>query len=67
MEDSDEKTSNFIQQNFNTVFNPSATCAMGRVDDKAAVVDSKARVIGVKRLRVVDVSLVQWASAVDCL
>lgn len=34
----------------------SCTCRMGRVDDPNAVVDSKARVIGVTGLRVVDAS-----------
>ncbi|RDL33850.1 Uncharacterized protein BP5553_08218 [Venustampulla echinocandica] len=39
-----------------TVFHPAATCAMGRSSDPNAVVDSKAKVIGVKNLRVVDAS-----------
>ena len=34
----------------------SCTCRMGRTDDSMAVVDSKARVIGVNGLRVVDAS-----------
>lgn len=38
------------------VFHASATCAMGKATDSWAVVDSKARVIGVDRLRVVDAS-----------
>lgn len=33
-----------------------ATCKMGKVDDEMAVVDSHARVIGVKGVRVVDTS-----------
>lgn len=33
-----------------------ASCKMGKLDDEMAVVDSQARVIGVKRLRVVDTS-----------
>ena len=56
VEDSDESILRFIQENFNTVLHPSVTCAMGRADDRDAVVASKARVIGVKRLRVVDAS-----------
>jgi len=39
-----------------TVFHPAATCAMGRIDDPNAVVNSKAKVIGVQNLRVVDAS-----------
>jgi choline dehydrogenase len=34
----------------------SCTCKMGKTDDPIAVVDSKARVIGFERLRVVDAS-----------
>jgi choline dehydrogenase-like flavoprotein len=39
-----------------TVWHASCTCKMGKVDDPDAVVDSKARVIGVTGLRVVDAS-----------
>lgn len=45
-----------IRQSLNTVFHAAATCAMGKTSDPKAVVDSKARVIGVKNLRVVDAS-----------
>ncbi|QRX84235.1 GMC family oxidoreductase [Glaciimonas sp. PAMC28666] len=40
-----------------TIFHPVGTCKMGRITDKLAVVDSKLRVIGVKRLRVADASI----------
>jgi choline dehydrogenase len=40
-----------------TIFHPVGTCKMGRVEDTLAVVDSKLRVIGVNRLRVVDASV----------
>ncbi len=43
-----------IQKTFTTVFHASCTCKMGQANDPAAVVDSKARVFGVKGLRVVD-------------
>ncbi|KAL3461215.1 GMC oxidoreductase [Aspergillus heterothallicus] len=39
-----------------TIFHAACTCKMGRGDDPEAVVDSKARVIGVTGLRVVDAS-----------
>ena len=39
-----------------TVWHAACTCKMGRTDDPDAVVDSKARVIGVTGLRVVDAS-----------
>lgn len=45
-----------IQSDFNGPHHASCTCRMGRADDQNAVVDSKARVIGVKNLRVVDAS-----------
>lgn len=45
-----------IRTDFGSVYHASCTCRMGRKDDPTAVVDSKARVIGVKGLRVVDAS-----------
>ena len=45
-----------IQRTFITVFHASCTCKMGQASDPAAVVDSKAKVFGVKGLRVVDAS-----------
>jgi choline dehydrogenase-like flavoprotein len=40
-----------------TMFHPSCTCAMGREDDEAAVVDSKCRVYGLRGLRMADASV----------
>ncbi|KAH8699448.1 GMC oxidoreductase [Phaeosphaeriaceae sp. PMI808] len=45
-----------IRNTLQTVWHASCTCKMGRTDDPDAVVDSKARVIGVTGLRVVDAS-----------
>lgn len=45
-----------IKTDFDTVHHAACTCRMGRRDDPTAVVDSKARVIGVEGLRVVDAS-----------
>lgn len=45
-----------IRRSFNTVWHASCTCKMGKRDDQMAVVDSNAKVIGVEKLRVVDVS-----------
>lgn len=45
-----------IQRSAQTIWHASATNKMGRPDDPMAVVDSKARVIGVQGLRVVDAS-----------
>jgi choline dehydrogenase len=39
-----------------TVYHASCTCRMGLPDDPTAVVDSSARVIGTKKLRIVDAS-----------
>ena len=52
----DDEILQLIRQSLGTVFHASSTCAMGRANDAAAVVDSKARVIGVQGLRVVDAS-----------
>ncbi len=40
-----------------TIFHPVGTCKMGRERDTAAVVDTKFRVRGIERLRVVDASI----------
>ncbi|MCJ1462091.1 hypothetical protein MMC07_000691 [Pseudocyphellaria aurata] len=52
----DEEILDLIRRSFSTVFHASATCAMGKTTDVNAVVDSRARVIGVKGVRVVDAS-----------
>lgn len=46
----------FIQQSGAQIYHASATNAMGRAGDPNAVVDSRARVFGVRGLRVVDAS-----------
>jgi choline dehydrogenase len=51
---SDEGILDFIRGNTGTLYRASCTCAMGRPNDTMAVIDSKARVIGVSGLRVVD-------------
>ena len=40
-----------------TIFHPVGTCKMGRADDTSAVVDSRLRVRGIERLRVIDASI----------
>jgi choline dehydrogenase len=52
----DEQLEEYIQNSFFMNWHASATCRMGRVNDSMAVVDSKARVIGMGGLRVVDAS-----------
>ena len=53
---SDDELIDDIRQRADTVYHPSCTCMMGP-DPKTAVVDSKCRVYGVDRLRVVDASV----------
>jgi len=52
----DEQFIEDIRQRADTVFHPSCTCMMGP-DARTAVVDSRCRVYGVDRLRVVDTSI----------
>lgn len=52
----DEEIEDIIRRSFNTIFHAACTCAMGREDDRNAVVDNHSRVIGVQGLRVVDAS-----------
>ncbi|KAL2848340.1 hypothetical protein BJX68DRAFT_267781 [Aspergillus pseudodeflectus] len=53
---SDEQILNWIRDNVMTLWHPACTCKMGVKGDEMAVVDNKARVFGVGRLRVVDAS-----------
>lgn len=46
----------FVLKNPQTVYHASCTCAMGMANDTMTVVDSRARVFGVRALRVVDAS-----------
>jgi choline dehydrogenase len=53
----DEQLLEFVKANANMIWHPSSTCSMGKEGDADAVVDSEARVFGVKGLRVVDISI----------
>lgn len=52
----DQEILNLIRQSFSTVFHASCTCKMGKQGDATAVLDSRAKVRGVRNLRVVDIS-----------
>ncbi|KAK1140545.1 hypothetical protein N8T08_010291 [Aspergillus melleus] len=52
----DEQILEFIQQTMSPIYHVAGTCKMGGESDPMAVVDSKARVYGVHRLRIVDTS-----------
>ena len=54
---SDEDLARLAGDIATTIFHPVGTCRMGRVDDQAAVVDTRFRVCGVAGLRVVDASV----------
>ena len=53
---SDSDLLNAIQRSAQTIWHASASNKMGKLNDSTAVVDSRARVIGVQGLRVVDAS-----------
>ena len=53
----DEQIDAFVREKAESAYHPSCTCRMGDPADRAAVVDSQARVIGVHGLRVVDSSI----------
>jgi choline dehydrogenase len=57
----DAQILDFIKQTSQTIWHASSTCAMGKSVKKGAVVDSKARVFGVRGLRVVDYSVVPFS------
>jgi choline dehydrogenase len=50
----------YIQGSARTIAHVSCTCKMGKQEDKLAVVDSKGKVFGTGRLRVVDLSAVPF-------
>uniref|UniRef100_A0A0B7JVM3 Glucose-methanol-choline oxidoreductase N-terminal domain-containing protein n=1 Tax=Bionectria ochroleuca TaxID=29856 RepID=A0A0B7JVM3_BIOOC len=52
----DEEILSVLRSGMMTVWHAACTCKMGKPTDKMAVIDSKARVFGVKGLRVVDAS-----------
>lgn len=52
----DAELEEYIRNNFFMNWHAACTCKMGLANDTTAVVDSKARVIGVQNLRVVDAS-----------
>lgn len=52
----DAEIAQFAREYVRTVYHASCTCAMGKIEDPMAVLDSKAKVIGVQGLRVVDAS-----------
>ena len=54
---SDDALDDCIRDHAESAYHPCGTCRMGRADDATAVVDPKARVIGVDGLRVADSSI----------
>ena len=58
---SDDDILSYIRNSTTTLYHSAATCAMGQEGEAGAVVDSSAKVFGVKGLRVVDNSAVPFA------
>jgi choline dehydrogenase len=54
---SDEQIDAFVRRKVESAYHPSCTCRMGSPQDRQAVVDPQARVIGLEALRVVDSSI----------
>ncbi|KAL8735001.1 MAG: hypothetical protein Q9166_001126 [cf. Caloplaca sp. 2 TL-2023] len=52
----DAEILSFIREALIQLWHPAATCKMGKQEDRMAVIDSRARVFGVRGLRVVDAS-----------
>ncbi|KAL1654509.1 hypothetical protein SLS61_003113 [Didymella pomorum] len=57
----DAQILDFIRAAAQPIWHASSTCSMGKPTDKSAVVDTKARVFGVKGLRVVDASAIPFS------
>ncbi|KAJ4359430.1 hypothetical protein N0V95_002177 [Ascochyta clinopodiicola] len=57
----DAEILDFIRNSAQPIWHASSTCSMGKAGQKSAVVDSKARVFGVKGLRVVDASVIPFS------
>jgi choline dehydrogenase len=57
----DAQILDFIRSAVQPIWHASSTCAMGKTGDMNAVVDTKARVFGVKGLRVVDASAIPFS------
>ncbi|KAK2756583.1 hypothetical protein FQN54_005476, partial [Arachnomyces sp. PD_36] len=53
----DEEILSFLQKNFISMWHMSGTCKMGQPDDPTACVDTGFRVLGLKNLSVVDMSV----------
>jgi choline dehydrogenase len=54
---SDAEIDAFVREHVESAYHPCGTCRMGSPDDRGAVVDPTARVIGVEGLRVADTSI----------
>jgi choline dehydrogenase len=61
LDDDDVAIRNYVIQQVMPILEATATCAMGLANDTKAVVDSRAKVIGVNGLRVVDASALPFS------
>ncbi|MFO0992910.1 MAG: GMC family oxidoreductase N-terminal domain-containing protein [Hyphomicrobiales bacterium] len=63
--ESDEELGAYVRDTATTGYHPAGTCAMGAADNPNSVVDPELKVVGVRRLRVADASVMPTMVSVN--